>query len=71
LRQPSPNRPRPLQAECKKIKKWTGRQWHVETSGVQEPECIPAGVLMIFENRSGAGVDFFKEGPEWGQSHFT
>ena len=23
-----------------------------------------AGVSTIFENRSGAGVDFFKEGPE-------
>ena len=27
-------------------------------------ECTPAGVLTNFENRSGAGVDFFKEGPE-------
>ena len=27
-------------------------------------ELIPAGVLTIFENRSGAGVDSFKEGSE-------
>jgi len=25
---------------------------------------------MIFENRSGAGVDFSKEGPEWSRSKF-
>ena len=30
------------------------------------------GVLTIFENKSGAGVDFFKEGsePEWSRSQF-
>ena len=35
-------------------------------------ESIPAGVLTIFENRSGAGIDFFKEGPEpeWSRSQF-
>ena len=33
-------------------------------------EWTPAGVLKIFENRSGAGVDFFKEGPEWSRSQF-
>jgi len=27
-------------------------------------EWTPAGVFTIFENRSGAGVDFLKEGPE-------
>jgi len=27
-------------------------------------EWTPAGVLTNFENRSGAGVEFFKEGPE-------
>ena len=25
---------------------------------------------MIFENRSGAGVDFSKEEPEWSRSQF-
>ena len=46
------------------------------------PEWTPAGVLTIFENsvepelifltkgRSGAGVDLFKEGPEWSRSQF-
>ena len=34
------------------------------TSGVLEPEWTPARVLTNFENRSGAGVDIFKEGPE-------
>ena len=29
------------------------------TRGVQDPEWTPAGVLTNFENRSGAGVDFF------------
>jgi len=33
-------------------------------------EWTPAGVLTIFENGSGAGVDFSKEGPEWSWSHF-
>ena len=35
-------------------------------------EWTPARVLTNFENRSGAGVDFFKEGPEldWRRSHF-
>ena len=35
-------------------------------------EWTPAGVLTIFENRRGAGVDFFKEGPEpeWIRSQF-
>ena len=33
-------------------------------------EWTPAGVLTIFENRSAAGVNFFKEGPEWGRSQF-
>ena len=31
-------------------------------------EWTPAGVLTIFENRSGAGVDFSKEGRS--RSHF-
>ena len=33
-------------------------------------ESTPAGVLTIFENRSGAGVDFSKEEPEWNRSQF-
>jgi len=35
-------------------------------------EWTPPGVLTIFENRSGAGVDCFKEGPEpeWSRSQF-
>jgi len=33
------------------------------TGGVVS-EWTPDGVLTIFENRSGAGVDFSKEGPE-------
>ena len=35
-------------------------------------EWTPAGVLTNFENRSGAGVDFFMERPEleWSRSCF-
>ena len=35
-------------------------------------EWTPAGVLTIFENRRGAGVNFFKERsePEWNRSQF-
>jgi len=35
-------------------------------------ESTPAGVLTIFEKRSGAGVGFSKEGPEpeWSRSQF-
>ena len=35
-------------------------------------EWTPAGVLTIFENRSGAGVGLSEEGPEpeWNRSHF-
>jgi len=33
-------------------------------------ERTPAGVLTIYGNRSGARVDFFKEGPEWSRSQF-
>jgi len=42
--------------------------WCIE-AGVSE--WTPAGVLMNMENRSGAGVDFFKEKPEpeWIRSH--
>ena len=39
---------------------------------MQEPEQTTAGVLTIFENRSGAGVDFSEEEPEpeWSRSQF-
>jgi len=35
-------------------------------------EWNPARVFTIFENRSGAGVHFFKKGPEpeWNRSQF-
>jgi len=35
-------------------------------------EWTPAGVLTNFENRSGAGVDLLRKGPdpEWSQSYF-
>ena len=35
-------------------------------------EWTPAGVLTIFHTRSGAGVDFLKEGleAEWSRSQF-
>ena len=33
-------------------------------------EWTPAGVLTNFENKRGAGVDFFRERPEWSRSHF-
>jgi len=33
-------------------------------TGAGVSKSTPAGVLTIFEIRSGAGVDFFKEGPE-------
>jgi len=33
-------------------------------TGVGVSEWTPAGVLTNFENRSGAGVDFFEEGLE-------
>jgi len=41
-------------------------------TGAGASEWTPAGVLTIFENRSGAGVDFFKERlePELSRSHF-
>jgi len=35
---------------------------HLWCTGVSE--WTPAGVFTIFEDRSGAGVDFFEEGPE-------
>jgi len=40
----------------------TGRGMHQRCTGAGVSEWTPAGVLTIFENRSGAGVDFFKEG---------
>jgi len=39
-------------------------------TGAGVSEWTPAGVLTIFENRSGVGVDFSKEGPEWSWSQF-
>jgi len=33
-------------------------------------EWTPGGVLTTFEIRSGAGVGFSKEGPEWSRSQF-
>jgi len=33
----------------------------IDIRGVQESEWSPAGVLTIFENRSGAGVDFLRK----------
>jgi len=33
-------------------------------------EWTQAGIVTNFANRSGAGVDFFKERPEWSRSHF-
>jgi len=45
---------------------------HLWCTGAGVSEWTPAGVLTIFENRSGPRVDFFKEGPEpeWSQSQF-
>jgi len=39
-------------------------------TGAGVSEWTPAGVLTIFENRSGVGVDFSREGPEWSWSQF-
>jgi len=39
-------------------------------TGAGVSEWTPDGVLTIFENRSGAGVDFSKEGSEWSRSQF-
>ena len=39
-------------------------------TGAGVSESTPAGVLTIFENRSGAGVDFCNEEPEWSRSQF-
>jgi len=45
---------------------------HQRCTGTGGSEWTPAGVLTIFENRSGAVVDFFKKGPEleWSRSQF-
>jgi len=37
---------------------------HQRCTGTGVSVWTPAGVLTNFENRSGAGADFFKEGPE-------
>jgi len=45
---------------------------HLWCAGAGVSEWTQAEVLTIFENRSGAGVDFLKEGtePEWSWSQF-
>jgi len=40
-----------------------GYRW-LRCAGAGVSEWTPAGVLTIFENRSGADGDFSKEGPE-------
>jgi len=37
---------------------------HQRCTGAGVSEWTPAGVLTNFENRSGAGVDFFKKEPD-------
>ena len=57
-------------AEVVTWKLWNACPTLQRCSGAGVSEWTPARVLTNFENRSGAGIDFFKEGPEWSRSRF-
>jgi len=49
---------------CLRLSRTFKQHVYQRCTGAGASEWTPAGVLKIFENRSGAGVDFFKEGAE-------